>query len=161
MSISEDETNIGLLQAGTPQFDDFSRKLKRNISQWISQIDAAIVIATQSRSDLYHRHYNDLKQDMVSCLSKCDRAWNFNSLSHYEFDAIRIKNEFHRHYSYFLYELRLSQNKKKLQKEKNQSSNKAKMNQHIDSSLLDEQQVCFSIYFYLYFHFVCSLPIQS
>ena len=61
MPLSEDETDIGLLQAGTPQFDYFYCKLKRSLNQWIGQIDAAIVTANCSRNKIYQRYYNNLK----------------------------------------------------------------------------------------------------
>ena len=49
---------------------------------------------------------------MLSYLSKYNRDFNINSLTHYKYNVIRIKNNFHSYYYAFLYKLYLSQHKK-------------------------------------------------
>ena len=144
MITSDDEIDIGLLQAGSPQFDQFCAKLKRNIKHWIKQIDVGLVLIHRSKKKSFIIYYNKFKLDMLSCLSKCDRAWNFNSLCTYEYDAIKIKNDFHNQHSAFLYELRLSQHKKKLEQKKYPSAKRTKIHQDIDSKPMNAEKVCFS-----------------
>ena len=44
MPTSDDNIDIGLLQASSPQFDRFCSKLKLHINYWINQIDDVLVI---------------------------------------------------------------------------------------------------------------------
>ena len=112
MPTSDDEIDIGSCKAGSPQFDRFRSKLKLHINHWINQIDDALVIVQQSKKKACEIYYKRFKEDLSSYLSKCDRAWNFDALSSYEFYANKIKNEYLNHHAAFLYELRLSQHKK-------------------------------------------------
>ena len=94
MPTSDDDIDIGLLQAGSLQFYHFCTKLKRYISHQIKQINKALDIVEQSKNKICEIYYNKFKQDMLSCLSKYNCTQNFNILSSYEFDANKIKNEF-------------------------------------------------------------------
>ena len=74
MPNSDDDIDIGLLQAGSPQFDCFYSKLKLHINYCIKKIDNVLVIVQKSKKKACEIYYNKFKENLSSYLSKCDRA---------------------------------------------------------------------------------------